>query len=121
MHAPNGASDGDRQAQERVDRRARADNLVERPGLRGLEQQQCLPVHMHELERSNRPRAVEVVLQAVLMREAVDGGGCWLLGARLRHQKFLAAVTRVSPHPAVETLTVVPKDVERLVFSTASQ
>src|SRR4029450_9496492 len=58
----------------------------------------------------------------LLMRETADRGGCRMFGARLRHQDFAAAaVAHVAPHSAVKALAVVPKDIERPVFSTAAR
>jgi len=55
---------------------------------------------------------IEVVSQAIFVREPAEDARCRMFDARLRDQDFTAfAVARVAPYPAVEALAVVPEHV----------
>ena len=98
MQMCHGVGHGNSKSQERSDRQARADHLVERPGRRGLEHQHRLPAFTHQLQRTECPRVIEVILQTILMRQTADRAGCGVFGAGLRHQEFAtAAVIHVAP------------------------
>jgi hypothetical protein len=68
MHARDSVRHGDGQSQERPDRRVGANDLVEGPGLRGLEHQQCLRALTHQLQRPHGPRPIELNLEVTFVR-----------------------------------------------------
>jgi hypothetical protein len=60
---------------------------------------------------------IEVPPQVILMDQTLDRARCRAFGEGLRHQEFATAVGHVTPDPAVQTLAVLPEDVEWPVIS----
>src|SRR5262245_19335244 len=120
MEAPHGVGYRKRRSQERSDRQTLANHFVERSGRRGLEHQHRLPALAYQLQRTEGPRVIEVILQTILVCQTADRAGRGVFGAGLRHQEFATgAVSHVAPRPAVDALAILPQDVERSVFATA--
>ena len=67
--------DADREAQECSHLHGRAEQPVERLAARVLEHQHGPAALAHELQRPHRPRTVQLVLQAVFVSKAIEGGG----------------------------------------------
>ena len=72
MQARHGVRHGNGESQERSDRQARPIISIERPGRRRLEHQHRLPAFPHELQRTECPRVIEVILQSIFMRQTAD-------------------------------------------------
>src|SRR5262249_45884978 len=69
---------------------------------------------MQQLQWTECPGVIEVVLQTILVDQAADDGWLWVLAIRLGRQEFAATTAiHVAPDSTEETLAVLPQQFRR--------
>ena len=93
---------------------------IERLAPGRFEQQYSLTTLVHQIQRPQRPRSVEMVLQSIFVSEPVDAAWARLLaGASYRDELPPAAIGAFAPGSAKDTLSVVPQHLESAVLAAA--
>jgi hypothetical protein len=65
---------------------------------------------MHKLQRSHRPRIVQMVLQRVFVSEAIEAvTGRVLRSGEHNQHRVPVAVVAIAPSPAEDTIAVLPR------------
>ena len=109
VHLAEGGRDGDGEAQEASHLQRRAEQPVERLAARILEHQHGPAAVAPKFQRPCRPRPVQLILQAIFVSEAIEGGRYRMLpGGRHGKHRIPVAVGALAPCPAEDALAVLP-------------
>jgi hypothetical protein len=112
MDLREGAGDGDGEAQEASHLHGCAEQSVQWLAAGILEQQHDPTAVVEELERAYRPSPVQLVLQFVFARQAIEGGRCRMLRS-WQHGEHGGAITiGVALASAEDAFAVLPQDLE---------
>ena len=116
VHLQDSRGDADGELQEALDRDGRADQLAEQLAFGVLEHQGGSARLLHQFQRPERPRAVEVVLQRVFVCETHDAAWC-----RFRcnhgHAPVPGTTRATAPRPANPALAVFPQHLGAGLFT----
>ena len=109
---------GDGKPQESSDVHRPPDEAAEPLAPGRFQQQDRLPMLMHQVQRPHRPRRVEMVLRSIFVCEFTDAaGGRLLTGASYRHELLLATLGAFAPSSAEDTFSVLPQHLESAVLA----
>jgi hypothetical protein len=76
----------------------------------------------HQLKRSHRPCAIELILQFIFMDEAFEASKCRVLEGR-KHDQYRVplAVGAPAPFPVEHAITILPKNVQTAISTNAEE
>jgi hypothetical protein len=113
-----GHTDGE--TQEASHRHGLAEQATKRLAAGILQHEHDLAKVLDELQRPHGPRTVQFVLQSIFVSETLeDGGGRMLRDGPHRQHGTAIAVRARAPSSAEDTITVLPQDLEPVIFLSA--
>ncbi len=118
----DGAGQGHGEPEELSDLHRLPDETIEGFATSVIDNQHRLPALAHQLQRPQRPGTIQVGLESVFVREAIDTLKGGMLGAgRDGYEGVRLATGAIPPELAESTAGVSPQHVERVVFPTSSK
>jgi hypothetical protein len=114
-----GRSDRDGEGQKALHFHGHLEQSVQRLAVAVLEHQHDPTAFTDELERSHRPRPVQLVLQAVFASKAIEGGRCRMLRGGQHDQDGGPMTADVALSPAEDAFAVLPQDLKATISTSA--